>query len=152
MRKNVEEQIRSGFTLIEVLVAIAIIGIIAAFTIPNLVSTKRAVHEQTLKMRLADIASRQTTYRLAINRGMYATLDDLKRATLPDGRPLLSDEELNIQGWTISDIQVANRANSFGIQAVPTTGGARYCIYQDGILRREIDGDCKVDSSVVPMY
>ncbi len=75
---------QKGFSLVELLVVIIIIGIIAAIAIPNLLSTLGAANEKAAVGTLRTIHSAQTTY-LSRN-GEYAEdLTVLKDAGLLDG-------------------------------------------------------------------
>jgi type II secretory pathway pseudopilin PulG len=145
----------SGFSLIELMIVIFIIMLIVAFTIPRLTGSERSLKEQTVKMRLVDIASRESIYRLSINRSRYATLDQLIAAILPNGGNLLKAEELQIKGWRFQSVASETFDDkTFGIEAVPTAGNPanyKYCIFEDGELRKsDPDGECTRGSTILP--
>jgi len=74
---------QKGFSLVELLVVIIIIGIIAAIAIPNLLSTLGAANEKAAVGTLRTIHSAQTTY-LSRN-GEYGGIAELNGAGLLDG-------------------------------------------------------------------
>ena len=71
--------VNAGFSLIELLIVIVIIGIIAAISVPNLLTTKRSANSASAIQTLRLISSSQASYSASIGNGEYATVDDLVR-------------------------------------------------------------------------
>lgn len=66
-----------GFSLIELLIVVAIIGIIAAIAIPNLLKSQQAAHETAAKKEVQTIGQSQVLYSLSKGRGKFADLATL---------------------------------------------------------------------------
>jgi type IV pilus assembly protein PilA len=73
-----------GFSLIELLIVVAIIGIIAAIAIPNLLASKRAANEASSIGSLRTVTGAQTAYQVTKGAGRFGDLTALMNEGLVD--------------------------------------------------------------------
>lgn len=75
--------VEKGFSLIELLIVVAIILIIAAIAIPNLIRSKASANEASAVSSLHTINSACVNYSTSYQIGYPASLSDLAPATIP---------------------------------------------------------------------
>jgi type IV pilus assembly protein PilA len=103
-----------GFSLIELLLVVAIIGIISAIAVPNLLASKRAANEGSAIASIRSITSAEATYHATTGSGLYGSLANLNTAGLVDS---------NLSGSTIA---APKSGYAFAAAADASTPNAQY--------------------------
>ena len=110
-------QSQKGFSLIELLIVVTVIGILAAVAVPNLVRSKAAANEASAIASVRTIVTAQITYAATIGNGRYAAdLAELETAGLIDAALASGSKD----GYAFV---TAGVGDSFTVNADPTEMG-----------------------------
>ena len=118
-----------GFSLLELLIVVAIILIIATIAIPSLLRSRQAAQESSAVAQIRTINTAQVTY-LSSNAGSYGSVPELITQGLLDSRFGGS-----VSGYNFS---VTASGSDYTAQAIPTsTNAGRYGYYStpDAVVR-----------------
>jgi type IV pilus assembly protein PilA len=148
---------QKGFSLIELLIVVAIILIIAAIAIPNLLRSRMAANEASAVGSLRTINTAQVTYNSTYGIG-YGTLGDLTTpaagcTTASSTAACLIDSNLGggtKSGYTFTSVALNGAGTSaspyldFNSTAVPVapgqSGQSDFCSDDSGVIRRDPTG------------
>jgi type IV pilus assembly protein PilA len=122
MLKLRQEKNEGGFTLIELMVVIAIIGILAAIAIPNFISYRRRAYNSSANSGIKNLYTAAQAYFTDNNSAATNNLDDYKAY----GFRQSPDVAVAIQG--------SGSQGSFSAEVFHSSGDKTYTIRSDGAI------------------
>ena len=130
---------QQGFSLVELLIVVAIIAIIAAIAVPSLLTSRQAANEASAVQGLRTVGSAEIAF-AAVNNQQYTNLTTLVGGTFLDSR---FTNASGFNGYVYASGTVTNGvgagapAAAFEFTAAPGTGAGRYTygIAPDQVVR-----------------
>ncbi len=150
-----------GFSLIELLIVVAIILIIAAIAIPNLLRSRIAANQASAVGSLRTINTAEITYASTYNAGYSTDLTSLGPGADPPTSALagLIDSVLAAgtkSGYSfpyVAGSVIAGRIDTYELRANPTTPGTTgtnyYFTDHSGVIRQNSTGTASVADSPI---
>jgi len=134
---------RHGFTLVEIMIVVAIIALLAAIAIPNLLRARHNANEAAAIAAVRTISTACESFRAAQTPTSYpADLAALSAAVPPYIDAALAGAttaETARQGYFYTYAQVAGGANQYTCTAAPavsgTTGTRVFFVDESGVIR-----------------
>ncbi|MGE3467622.1 MAG: prepilin-type N-terminal cleavage/methylation domain-containing protein [Pyrinomonadaceae bacterium] len=145
-----------GFSLIELLIVVVVIGIVAAVAVPNLMSARRAANEGSALGTLRTISSAETMYYATVGNANFGTAAQLYNTRLIDST-VAAAHNVNVGGdpatnWPkggyrfriqiTSNDPIAGTPPTYVVSARPAsaagltqTGVKRYCVTETGVIK-----------------
>jgi type IV pilus assembly protein PilA len=149
-----------GFSLIELLIVVAIILIIAAIAIPSFMRSKMAANEAGAGQSVRTITTGETTYAAACpDTGYSASLNELYTGAICAGGKNIIDEVLGAadpsfkSGYMFTYVPTASGGlnTTYTITALPTalgiSGNRGFFSDQTAVIRYSLDGTAPTPAS-----
>ncbi|HEU4594185.1 MAG TPA: prepilin-type N-terminal cleavage/methylation domain-containing protein [Pyrinomonadaceae bacterium] len=133
---------QSGFSLIELLIVVAIIGIIAAIAIPNLLAARRASNESAAIATMKTILNAEETYRSTLGEGNeYADQADLLTEKLLDSVIGTAGTIKSGYSYTAAVVGANNQwFDATGVSQQTSTGSRSFFVNEAGVVYGSASG------------
>ncbi len=128
---------QQGFSLIELMIVVAVIGIIVAIAVPNLMASRRAANEANAISAMRTLSTAQVNYWFTFGAGSYATLEQLAAERVIDSKLANATDAANARSGYIYGLNLLNGGASYVAGSAPataSTGSRNFSCDQPGVI------------------
>lgn len=153
MKNYLKNNGQSGFTLLEILIVVVIVGVIASMAILIGTGVFKGTKDKLAQTRLAAIVDAQNRFKIGMGRGRFASVCELTQVETDDGSTLVPENvakfgegcaPVAIDGWYVfDDVGGNNPADDPSLRTTflvqlqsDNSKTVAYCMGSDGILRK----------------